>query len=90
MTEEGNESDKPNLYCLFEKAKCSLDEPESEQKHSAHLPVSLSDGAEQRDDASPVGLGHGRALLQQQTANLQLPPTGRCGQSWTQKHTIHQ
>lgn len=90
MTEEGNESDIPNLYRLFEKATCNLDEPKSEQKHSAHLPVSLSDGAEQRDDASPVGLGHGRALLQQQTTHLQLPPTGRCGQSWTQKHTIHQ
>lgn len=46
------------------------------------LPVSLSHGAEQRDDASPVGLRHGRALLQQQAANLQLPPTRRCGQSW--------
>lgn len=54
----------------------------SEEKPSTNLPVSLSDGAEQRDDASPVGLRHRRALLQQQAANLQLPPTRRRSQSW--------
>lgn len=49
------------------------------------LPVSLPHGAEERDDASPVGLRHGGALLQQEAADLQLPPAGRRSQSCNRK-----
>lgn len=48
---------------------------EGEESRVTNLPVSLSDGAEQRDDAPSVGLGHGSPLLQQQPTHLQLPPT---------------
>lgn len=48
----------------------------------ADLPVALSDGAEQRHDASPIGLGHGGTLLQQQAAHFQFAPTRGCRQSW--------
>lgn len=54
------------------------------RKHSGptgYLPVPLACCTEQRRDASPVGLGHGRSTLQQQLADLQLPPScsGRQG-----------
>lgn len=45
------------------------------------LPVTLPHGAEQRHHAPPVGLAGGGALLQQQAANLQLPPTSGRRQS---------
>lgn len=48
---------------------------------SAHLPVALSDRAEERDHPAPVGLRHGGALLQEQPADVQLPPARRRRQS---------
>lgn len=48
---------------------------------SAHLPVALSDRAEERDHPAPVGLCHGSALLQEQPADVQLPPARRRRQS---------
>lgn len=52
-----------------------------------HLPVALSDGAEERDNPTAVGLCHRSALLQEQPAHLQLPTPRRRRQSCTREES---
>lgn len=56
-------------------------------RNPTDLPVSLSDGAEERDDPAAVGLRHGGALLQEQPAHLQLPAPRRRRQGCTGEKT---
>lgn len=56
--------------------------PSRRREDPTHLPVSLSDGAEERNHPAAVGLCHGGALLQEEPADLQLPAPGRRRQSW--------
>lgn len=53
------------------------------------LPVSVSDGAEEGDDASSVRLSHSCSLFQQQATDLQFTPTWGRRQSWTHKRLRH-
>lgn len=49
---------------------------------TAHLPMPLSDGTEQRRDPPPVDLLHHRALLQQEIAHFHLPTARRRRQGY--------